>query len=105
MGTATIAGHHVELDRDGYLASLDDWNEEIAAELAAENGVGPLTDKHWQVIHFCRRDTRAQGEPPGVRRISRETGIALRDMYLLFPKGPGKLAALISGTRKPDSCV
>ncbi len=105
MPSATIAGQVVELDEDGYLADPASWNESIATQLAADNGVGPLTERHWQVIRFCRQDNQDLGEPPGVRRISRETGIALRDMYLLFPKGPGKLAALIAGVPKPASCV
>lgn len=104
MPIATIAGHTIELDEDGYLADPTSWNEDIARALAAREKI-ILTDKHWTVIHFCRRDTVEQGEPPGVRRITRNTDVTMREMYQLFPKGPGKLAALIAGTSKPQNCV
>jgi len=29
----------------------------------------------------------------------------MKDLYALFPKGPGKLAAMVSGLPKPSSCI
>ncbi len=104
MPTETIAGHTVEVDEQGYLLDADAWNEDIAHALAARNKL-TLTDRHWTVIRFCRKDAAEQGEPPGVRRITRNTDVTMREMYLLFPMGPGKLAALIAGIPKPDRCV
>ncbi len=105
MCTDTIAGHTVELDEDGYLVDPDSWNEDIAEALATRNGIDELTERHWQVIRFCRSDATKQGEPPGVRRITRHVDVTLRGMYQLFPKSPGKLAALMAGLRKPPGCV
>ena len=68
-------------------------------------GIGPLTDRHWQVIEFCRKDAAEQGQPPGLRRISKLSGINMKELYQLFPKGPGKLAARISGLPKPQGCI
>ncbi len=104
MPTDTIAGHSVELDKFGYLADPSTWNEDIAVALAARSGI-TLNEQHWLVIHFCRQDYAENGESPGVRHITRNVAVTMREMYLLFPKGPGKLAALIAGIPKPDSCV
>jgi TusE/DsrC/DsvC family sulfur relay protein len=100
----TIAGYSVELDADGYLADSNQWNEAIAEALAAEHRI-TLTERHWHVIRFCREDAAARGESPGVRHITRSIDVTMREMYELFPKGPGKLAALISGLPKPESCI
>ena len=78
---------------------------EIAEAIAAENGIAPLTEKHWQVIDFCRADNEAKGTPPGVRRITKNTGISTKEMYALFPKGPGVLSSKIAGLSKPKGCI
>jgi tRNA 2-thiouridine synthesizing protein E len=41
-------------DKDGFLSSPENWNEELARCLAAENGVGELSEEHWKIIHFLR---------------------------------------------------
>jgi len=104
MPTETLAGHTVELDAEGFLTDPSAWNREIAGELARRAGLA-LNDQHWKVIEFCRKDAQEKGEAPGVRRITQLAGVSMRDMYALFPKGPGKLAALVSGLRKPQGCI
>ncbi len=104
MPTETIAGHTIELDANGFMTDAAAWNREIALEMAARVGI-ELTDKHWKVIEFCRKDAKEKGVAPGLRRITKNAGVSMRDMYQLFPKGPGKLAALVSGLPKPKSCV
>lgn len=104
MTTATIAGHDIHLNADGFMTDPQEWTPEIAEQLAHDAGI-ELTDAHWKVIEFCRRDAAEQGTPPGVRRIVTETGIPMKEMYRLFPKGPGILAAKVSGLTKPKSCV
>jgi len=100
-----IAGHDIDVDEQGFMINPDQWMPEIAEELAEEAGLAPLTDKHWQVITFCREDAAKQGQPPGLRRISKMSGVSMRDLYQLFPKGPGRLAALVSGLTKPKGCI
>lgn len=105
MSTMTLAGQTVEVDAEGFLLNPDQWTPEIATEIAKQNGIDPLTDKHWQVIDFCRRDNAEKGTPPGVRRITKMTGISTKEMYQLFPKGPGVLASKIAGLTKPKGCI
>jgi tRNA 2-thiouridine synthesizing protein E len=40
-----------------------------------------------------------------MRRIAKNSGIDMKSLYQLFPRGPGKLAARIAGLPKPKSCV
>ena len=105
MATATIAGHEVELNDDGFMTDPDQWTPDIAVEIARRAGIEPLTDRHWAVIEFCRRDAAEKGTPPGVRRITKNAGVSQKEIYALFPKGPGILAAKISGLTKPKSCI
>lgn len=104
MTTTMIAGHDVTLNADGFMTDPQEWTPEIAEELARQAGI-TLTDRHWKVIEFCRRDAVEQGTAPGLRRITQQTGIPTKELYQLFPKGPGILAARVSGLTKPKSCV
>lgn len=105
MPTATIAGHSVDIDDQGFMTDRDQWNREIAEAIAEEHGFAPLTDEHWTVIEFCRKDAAEKGAVPGLRRITKQTGIKTKVLYTLFPRGPGKLAAKVSGLTKPAGCV
>ncbi len=104
MPTATIAGHAVSVDAEGFMTNPQEWTPEIAAEIAAAAGL-TLTERHWKVIEFCRRDAAEKGEPPGLRRIAQGAEIPVKELYQLFPKGPGILAAKVAGLGKPKSCV
>ncbi len=105
MPAIEYAGTNVEVNDEGFLLQSDSWTREIAQAIAEEVGIGPLTDKHWKVIEFCRKDADEQGQPPGLRRISKLSGINMKELYQLFPKGPGKLAARVSGLPKPQGCI
>jgi len=105
MSTMTLAGQDIEVNKDGFMLNPDQWTPEIAAEIAKQGGIAELTDKHWQVIDFCRRDAAEKGEPPGLRRITKQTGVTTKELYQLFPKGPGILAAKVSGLTKPKGCI
>jgi tRNA 2-thiouridine synthesizing protein E len=105
MPAVNYAGHEIEVNEEGFLVDSNQWNKEVAEAIAAEAGVGPLTEKHWEVIDFCRKDTEEQGTPPGLRRISKLSSVNMKELYQLFPKGPGKLAAMVSGLPKPQGCI
>ncbi len=83
----------------------EEWTEELAAEIARENGIPELTDRHWLVVRFMRDRFHATGESPSVRVIGKESGVSVKELYALFPKAPGKLAALIGGVPKPRGCI
>ena len=105
MSTATIAGAQVELNDEGFMTDPTQWTREIAMEIARSNGIDSLTERHWEVIDFCRADNEALGTPPTIRRITKATGIPTKEIYQLFPKGPGILSSKISGLTKPKGCI
>ncbi|MBN2412075.1 TusE/DsrC/DsvC family sulfur relay protein [candidate division KSB1 bacterium] len=105
MATKEIAGVQVELDDEGFMTNPEQWNEDIARALAAEEGITELTDKHWEIINFVRKDAKEKGQVPTIRRMNKAGGIATKDLYELFPNGPAKKAAKISGYPKPQGCV
>ncbi len=104
MTTKTYAGQNVDVDPEGFLLNADQWSPEIALGIALELGL-KLTDQHWKVIEFVRADTKAQGQSPGPRRITASSGVTMKDLYTLFPKGPGKLVAKVAGVPKPKACI
>jgi len=98
------AGHHVEVNEEGFLLDAAQWTPEVAEAIASEVGL-TLNSGHWKVLTFCREDAAKEGQAPGLRRISKLSGTGTKELYELFPKGPGKLAARIAGLPKPKSCL
>ena len=95
----------LQLNAEGFLTDASQWTPEVAERLAKESGISPLTERHWQVITYCREDFAREKQSPGLRRISKNSGVDMKELYQLFPKGPGKLAARVAGLPKPQSCV
>jgi TusE/DsrC/DsvC family sulfur relay protein len=104
MATIEILGKQIEVDADGNLVNLDDWNEEIAVELAKQEGI-ELTDRHLAVINYMRDVYNKQGFAPSIRKLTKESGVNTKELYALFPGGPAKKAAKIAGLPKPQGCI
>jgi tRNA 2-thiouridine synthesizing protein E len=105
MATAVLAGSPVEIDPEGFLVHTEDWNDDVARAIAAENGIAELTDRHWLVVRFMRDTYLSTGQAPSIRSLGKESGVAIKELYQLFPKGPAKLAAKIGGIPKPRGCI
>ena len=105
MPTATLDGVAVAVNDEGFFEHPDDWNEAMAVELARAEGIDPLTDRHWQVIRFMRAEYAAKGTGPTVRVLGKTSGVSVKELYQLFPKGPAKTAAKIAGIPKPRGCI
>ena len=105
MPVRDIAGVQVDFDDEGFMTNPDQWNEDIAKVLAEEEGIPELTQGHMKVINFIRADFKEKGTAPTIRRMNKVGGIATKDLYEWFPKGPAKKAAKISGLGKPQGCV
>ncbi len=105
MPVKEILGRQIEFDEDGHLKNLNDWNEEIAKELAKEEGIPELTERHWLVINYMRQEYQKVGDAPSIRKLTKESGVDTKELYQLFPKGPAKKAARIAGLPKPKGCI
>ncbi|WP_037311132.1 TusE/DsrC/DsvC family sulfur relay protein [Amycolatopsis orientalis] len=105
MPTATYAGTAVPVNDEGFFTDPRSWTEEMAPEIAREAGIEALTDEHWQVIKHMRREYAEKGTGPTVRALGRTSGVTIKQLYRLFPKGPAKIAAKIAGIPKPRGCI
>jgi tRNA 2-thiouridine synthesizing protein E len=105
MSTTTIATTEIELNDEGFFVRPEDWTEAMVPELARHEGIEALTDEHWQVIRFMRSEFLAHGTGPTVRVLGKSSGVSIKELYQLFPKGPAKTAAKIAGIPKPRGCI
>jgi dissimilatory sulfite reductase related protein len=105
MSTLTIAATDVELNEEGFFVDPRQWTEAMAPELARGEGIDSLTDSHWKVIRFMRTEYETKGSGPTVRILGKTSGVSVKELYQLFPKGPAKSAAKIAGIPKPRGCI
>jgi TusE/DsrC/DsvC family sulfur relay protein len=95
----------IEVDEDGFMQEPDKWNEDVAAALASTEGVETLTDNHWKVVNYLREYYLQFGVAPMIRKLCKQTGFQLKEIYELFPSGPAKGACKVAGLPKPTGCV
>ena len=95
----------VATDAEGFLLDPADWDEQLAEAIAHANGVPELTERHWLVVRFMRERYLETGTAPTIRSLGKESGVPVKELYQLFPKGPAKLAAKIGGIPKPKGCI
>ena len=103
--------HTVPTTPDGFLVHAADWDETVAAVLAAGQGIA-LSAAHWEIIRFIRAYHERYRHLPNARMFVKAVQQALgedkgnsRYLYRLFPDGPLKQACLIAGLPKPPSCI
>ena len=72
---------------------------------ATSEGVTELTENHWKVINYLRNYYTQFGIAPMIRKLCKETGFKLNEIYELFPSGPAKGACKLAGLPKPTGCV
>jgi tRNA 2-thiouridine synthesizing protein E len=105
MTTLTLVGTNVDVDAEGFLQRPEQWTEEIGEEIARGAGIDPMTDRHRQVVRFMRDTYLRTGTAPTLRTLGKASGVPVKELYQLFPKGPAKLAAKIAGIPKPRGCI
>jgi tRNA 2-thiouridine synthesizing protein E len=101
MAQKTIAGVNLEVTDEGYIVDSSKWTEEIAKEIAKEEGI-ELTEKHFEVIKFIRDNVDSRLT---IRKIGKSGIVDIKGFYDLFPGGPLKVSTKIAGITKPASCV
>ena len=100
-----VQGKQYIVDEDGFLENPEIWNEDVAKDFAASEGVNGLTPDHWKVINYLRHYYLQYGIAPMIRKLCKETGFKLNMIYELFPSGPAKGACKLAGLPKPTGCV
>lgn len=105
MSFIEIKGNQIELDEDGFIVDPAVWNEDLVAYFAKEEEVAELTENHWKVVNYLRDYFQKFGVAPMVRKLCKDTGFSLKEIYELFPTGPAKGACKLAGLPKPTGCV
>ncbi len=106
-----VNGKSYEVDEEGYLADLNQWEPGVATVMAKLDDC-ELTDAHWEVINFLREYYEEYQIAPAVRVLTKAIGKKLgadkgnsKYLYELFPYGPAKQACKYAGLPKPTGCV
>lgn len=95
-------------DVEGYVIDPQDWNEDLARELATEEDL-ELTEAHWPILHFMREHWREHRIAPDVRHVTKwlveaqgyDKKSAKQHLFELFPYGYVKQACKIAGMQRP----
>lgn len=91
-------------DAEGYLVDPAEWTEDVARQIAAEQGI-MLGDEHWRVIRFMRDWLDAHGVSPDARHVmtmlSGDRHAGRVKLFELFPYGYVGQACRIAGMKRP----
>ena len=98
-----IAGIRLDVTEEGYLTDVSQWNEDIAIEIAKEQGI-ELTDRHWEIIYWLQEQVK-NDVALSIRGIKKSGVLDIKEFYALFPGGPLKVSTKIAGVPKPKSCI
>lgn len=117
-GTSLRVGDRViARDRDGYLKSLADWDPDVAAALAADEGIA-ITDEHRAVIEVMRAFYAEHRISPAtrvlVKAVARALGADKGNSAWLMQRfasarhptqSPALVIARIAGLPRPANCL
>nr|WP_111640936.1 TusE/DsrC/DsvC family sulfur relay protein [Marinimicrobium alkaliphilum] len=106
-----VDAREIATDKDGYLKRLEDWDPEVAEQLARAEGI-TLSPAHWEVITLLQDFYREFEIAPAMRPLVKRTRQVLGDdkgnsIYLqqLFPPSPARIASKIAGLPRPANCL
>lgn len=74
----------VQFDEDGLLVNPGDWSEAIATEIAQRDGIGKLTEEHWEVVRSLREHYAKFGVAPAMSHVCRSHGKGRQWIHDLF---------------------
>jgi TusE/DsrC/DsvC family sulfur relay protein len=69
LDTIDVRNRKIEVDEDGCLVNMDDWNESVAGTLAERMGMGKLTDDKLAMLKFIREHYKKYGFFPILRAV------------------------------------
>ncbi|MEZ4985219.1 MAG: TusE/DsrC/DsvC family sulfur relay protein [Saprospiraceae bacterium] len=98
-----LAGKTVDVNEEGYMTDLAQWDKSVAEAIAAEEGI-TLGDRHWAVIDYIQTQFKTD-VPLTIRKMGSSGVTDIKEFYALFPGGPLKKATKIAGIPKPKSCI
>jgi TusE/DsrC/DsvC family sulfur relay protein len=105
MSMVELGGKQVEVDEDGFIQDPENWDEAVAVSLAKTEGVEELGENHWKLVNYLRDYYLEYSMAPMIRKLCKQTGFSLKEVYEMFPSGPAKGACKVAGLPKPTGCV
>lgn len=95
-------------DIEGYIVNPEDWNRDLARQLAAEEHL-ELSQDYWLILEFMREYWLEHRVAPDVRHVvdhlvnilGHEKKKAKKHLFDLFPYGYVKQACKIAGMQRP----
>ena len=105
MPKATLGGIEIEIDEDGFIQEPEKWSKEVAEDLAKVEEAYPMSEGHWKLVNYLRNYYLEYEIAPPIRMLTKQTGLDLKYIYQLFPKGPAAGACKVAGLPKPTGCV
>ena len=54
MPVRTLLNAPIDVDAERFLQKPEQWNEDLGLEIARQNGIPDLNDRHWKVIRYMR---------------------------------------------------
>jgi tRNA 2-thiouridine synthesizing protein E len=103
--TVVLNGRSYVVDEDGFLDDPTIWNEQVAADLATTEEIAALTEDQWKLVNYIRNYYLEFGTAPMIRKLCKDNGFKLNQVYEMFPSGPAKGACKVAGLPKPTGCV
>ena len=98
-------GREILVDQEGFLVDPTAWSDEVAVEMAREQGLEALGEAHWITIRFLRDYYFTQGKAPMSRDLKSGTGLSLLEIERLFPGGLKEGARRLAGLPNPRGCM
>lgn len=103
MHTLTVNERTLELGKKGFLRRFEDWDDDVAKEMAALDGL-ELQDCHWVAIRYIRDYFQTYEVPPSPRNLIKDVGGKLdahrcnrATLMRLFPDGGCRQACRLAG--------
>ena len=108
INISEVNGQSIERDGHGYLLAPSQWDRDVAALIAKEEGI-TLGADHWMIISFMRDYFDEHGIPADARFVfsllaeqkSLDKKQSRKLFFELFPYGYVKQSCKIAGMRQP----
>lgn len=69
MTVIEYEGQTINVDEDGYLSDIDEWNDTVASALARQEGMGQVTYDQLDILVFMRQYYQKHGFFPIVNAV------------------------------------
>ena len=100
----SVNGKEIATTDSGFLQNLEDWSEDVAQAIAAEEQL-ELGERHWDLINLLRDEyINNGGNQPNTRSLVKalsktwdDKSVNAKTLYDLFPGDPSKQGGRIAG--------